>query len=363
MGQWCRLIGGFRMTVVPSIDELDVTWLSRHLGLHGATNLAVTSVGQGQVANCFRLTIQHDAGTSSVIAKVPSHDAVSRSTAALQHLYEREVSFYQHLAPSIATRTPRCYVAERDDTDNFLLLLEDLSPSAVIDQFVGVSIGTARAGLAALAGLHGPTHANSSLHDATWLRGVSTELRPLYESVLPVLFDQFIERYDARLDEGPRAMVLALKDRLALFSDYVTPFPCVTHGDFRTDNLLIDACDGTVALVVVDWQTVGVGSPLLDVAYFLTTSLSPEDCERYEFELLDYYLAAMHVYDVAIPIDLARHEFARYTLQPVVMLVAASVIVEQTERGDDMFLAMIERAVIAATRWDALNELERRAVS
>jgi len=59
----------------------------------------------------------------------------------------------------------------------------------------------------------------------------------------------------------------------------------------------------------------------------------------------------------------ARQEFSRYTLQPIVMLVAASVIVEQTERGDEMFLAMIDRAVIAATRWDAINELERHAVS
>jgi hypothetical protein len=348
---------------VPSIDELDVTWLSRQLGLDGATSVDVHSVGQGQVANCYRLTLRHAAGTMSVIAKVPSGNEVSRSTAALQHLYEREVSFYQQLAADITTRTPHCYVAQRDETDNFLLLLEDLSPSAVIDQFVGVSLGTARAGLAALAGLHGPTHARTALHDAAWLRGVSTELRPLYESVLPILFDQFIERYDTRLDEELRTMVLALKERLSLFSEYATPFPCVTHGDFRTDNLLIDACDGAVALAVVDWQTVGVASPLLDVAYFLTTSLSPEDCARDEFALLDYYLAKMHDYGVEIPIDVARHEFARYTLQPIVMLVAASVIVEQTERGDDMFLAMIERALIAATRWDALKELERRAVS
>ena len=35
--------------------------------------------------------------------------------------------------------------------------------------------------------------------------------RPLYSAVLPVLFDQFIERYDARLDDVVRAMVLALK--------------------------------------------------------------------------------------------------------------------------------------------------------
>jgi aminoglycoside phosphotransferase (APT) family kinase protein len=158
-------------------------------------------------------------------------------------------------------------------------------------------------------------------------------------------------------------MVLALQERLALFSDYATPYPCVTHGDFRTDNLLIDACDGTVALAVVDWQTVGVGSPLLDVAYFLTTSLSPPDCARHEFDLLDYYLAELSEHGVDIPTELARQEFSRYTLQPIVMLVAASVIVEQTERGDAMFLSMIERAIVAATRWDAINELERRVTS
>jgi aminoglycoside/choline kinase family phosphotransferase len=351
------------MTLVPSIDELDVTWLSGLLSLEGACDVAVSSVGQGQVANCYRLTITHDAGTTSVIAKVPSRDEVSRSTAALQRLYLREVSFYQHLATLITTRTPHCYFAERDDSDNFLLLLEDLSPAAFVDQFAGISIGTARAGLAALAGLHGPTHARSDLHDAPWLRGVSDDLRPLYEAVVPVLFDQFIERYDERIDAELRTMVLALKDRLALFSDYATPFPCVTHGDFRTDNLLIDARDGAVALAVVDWQTVGVNSPLLDVAYFLTTSLTPRDCARYEFELLDYYLAKLNGYGVEIPADVARQEFARYTLQPIVMLVAASVIVEQTERGDEMFLSMIQRAIVAATRWDAINELERRATS
>jgi hypothetical protein len=347
------------MTWVPSIDELDVTWLSRYLDLDGATDVVVTSVGQGQVANCYRLAVHHAAGISSVIAKVPAQDEVSRSTAALQHLYRREVSFYQHLAASIATRTPRCYFAERDESDNFLLLLEDLSPATVIDQFVGISLGTARAGLAALAGLHGPTHARVDLHGAAWLGGVSEELRPLYAAVLPVLFERFIERYDARIDDELRTMVRALKERLGLFGNYTTPFPCVTHGDFRTDNLLVDACDGKVAIAVVDWQTVGVGSPLLDVAYFLTTSLTPEDCARHEFELLDFYLAKLNEYGVDIPADVARREFSRYTLQPIVMLVAASVIVEQTERGDEMFLAMIERAVIAATRWDAIGGLER----
>jgi aminoglycoside/choline kinase family phosphotransferase len=352
------------MALVPTIDEIDARWFAEHLTLSDVTHVTASSVGHGQVANCYRLVVERgDAPATSFIAKVPSLDAVSRSTATLQHLYEREVSFYQLLASNVSIRTPQCFFAGRDEKDNFLLILEDLTPAALIDQFGGINVEVARHGLDALAGLHGPTHALDDLHSSSWLRGVSEELAPLYASVLPGLFDQFLDRYDERLDDELRTLVTTLRERLAQFSNYATPHPCVTHGDFRTDNLLIDACDGAVPLAVVDWQTVGVGSPLLDVAYFLTTSLSPDDCVRHETELIDYYLDAMSEQQVRISRNVAHHEFARYTLQPIVMLVAASVIVEQTPRGDEMFLSMIARAVVAATRWNALDELERHAAS
>ena len=49
-----------------------------------------------------------------------------------------------------------------------------------------------------------------------------------------------------------------------------TPF-AVIHGDYRLDNLMFPPDgDGVVAL---DWQTVGVGPPARDIAYFLGTSL------------------------------------------------------------------------------------------
>lgn len=350
------------MSSVPTIDELDARWVSEHLAFGDVTNVSSSSVGHGQVANCYRLVLERGgAPSASVIAKVPSHDAVSRSTATLQHLYEREVSFYQLLASNVAIRTPACHFALRDETDNFLLILEDLSPAVPIDQFGGIDVDVARHGLSALAGLHGPTHALEDLHRSSWLRGVSEELAPLYAVVVPTFFDQFLERYAERLDGDVRDVVSALKERLTLFSDYATAHPCVTHGDFRTDNLLIGALGGAVPLAVVDWQTIGVASPLLDVAYFLTTSLTPDDCARYDSELIDFYLDAMSEQQVRISRAVAHQEFARYTLQPIIMLVAASVIVEQTPRGDDMFLSMIARAVVAATRWDALDALERHA--
>lgn len=223
------------MSFVPTIDEIDARWLSEHLALERVSDVTSSSVGFGQVANCYRLVVERDgAAPTTFIVKVPSLDAVSRSTATLQHLYEREVSFYQLLAQNVSIRTPECFFAARDPEDNFLLILEDLSPAASIDQFAGIDLDVARHGLSALAGLHGPTHALDDLHRLSWLRGVSEELAPLYALVVPTFFDQFLARYDDRLDDHVRDMVTSLKERLALFSGYVTPHPCVTHGDFRT---------------------------------------------------------------------------------------------------------------------------------
>ena len=349
---------------VPDIADIDAAWVASHVGVAEPTSLQRSPVGSGQVANCYRMELtSSDGSVVRSIAKTPSNDATSRSTAALQHLYFRETSFYQHLANEIDTRTPRCFFADRDEDDNFLLLLEDMSPAAQVDQFDGLSIEQAKTGLYELAGLHGPTLGDTALHSADWLGGATESLRPLYAAVLPALFDQFLDRYNASIDDPLRTFVSRLGNELSLFSGYEAPFAAVTHGDFRTDNLIFEGASGQVPLAGVDWQTIGVGSPLLDVAYFITTSLTPEDCESNEQDLLSYYLNCLSDYDVDYPQQLAMYEFARYTLQPVVMLVAAAVIVEQTPRGDEMFLTMIRRGAQASNRWNAFRELERHAAT
>lgn len=352
------------MEQVPSIGNLEASWLARRLGLEGAFEMTDEPVGSGQVANCHRFVLSSsDGARHRVIAKYPSRDATSRSTAALQRLYYRETSFYRELAAKVATRTPACYFVAHGADDNFLLLLEDMSPSRVVDQFDGLDVATAKNALRQLARLHGPTAADAALHRAPWLGGTADALRPLYGSILPDLFRGFLDRYVDDLDDATAGFIAHLGEHLASFSDYEAYVSCVTHGDFRTDNLLLDAQNARVPVCVVDWQTVGVASPLLDVAYFLTTSLTTSDREAHEEELLGFYLDELARFEVELPPTVARAEFARYTLQPVVMLVAAAVLVERTERGDRMFLSMIERGVRAATSWNAFDELERRAVT
>ena len=46
------------------------------------------------------------------------------------------------------------------------------------------------------------------------------------------------------------------------------------HGDYRLDNMLFDP-DRT-GVSIVDWQTLGVGLPARDLAYFTATSLDSQ---------------------------------------------------------------------------------------
>ena len=160
------------------------------------------------------------------------------------------------------------------------------------------------------------------------------------------------------MNDATLKIVTGIKERIHVHGAYSPPKQCIIHRDFRTDNLLIDACNGAVPLATVDWQSVDVGSPMVDVAYFLVTSLTEEDCAKYENDLIDYYLERLRDYGVDYPRELARHEYARYTSGPVACAVAAWVLVEKTERSERMFQSMLEKGVAAVTRWDALNEMK-----
>jgi len=66
-----------------------------------------------------------------------------------------------------------------------------------------------------------------------------------------------------------------------------TPFQTIVHGDAKLANFCFSEDGKKVA--AVDFQYVGGGCGMKDVAYFLGSCLSSDDCELYETELLNYY--------------------------------------------------------------------------
>jgi len=76
-------------------------------------------------------------------------------------------------------------------------------------------------------------------------------------------------------------------------------FKTIVHGDAKLANFCFSENGQKVA--AVDFQYVGGGCGMKDVAYFLGSCLISDDCERHELELLDYYFlqlrTALHLSD------------------------------------------------------------------
>ncbi len=110
------------------------------------------------------------------------------------------------------------------------------------------------------------------------------------------------------------------------------------------DNLLFDPTPGGVPVTVVDWQTCTHGPALQDVAYFIGAAMPPDLRRDVEAELVRGYhagLVAAGVPDYGW--EQCWADYRRGTWAGLIMAVAASMLVERTDRGDQMFLTMAAR--------------------
>ncbi|MEY2454021.1 MAG: hypothetical protein QOD92_3595 [Acidimicrobiaceae bacterium] len=327
-------------------DAITLEWLSDVLGA-AVTSVDKQMVGTGQMGDSVRLTLAYEDGTrgpASVVAKLPALDPTSRATAAAVRSYEIEVSFYRELAPALPVRAPHCYLALHDAvTDDFILLLEDLAPARQGDQLAGCTVDQAAIAVDELPKLHAPRWGDPTLESMPWLHRNTPDSTVMTTMLVTGLYDGFRTRYADRLDPE----VFALCERfIPRLSSYLTDRPgpwTVAHGDYRLDNLLFGTEEGGPPVAVVDWQTVAHGPGVADLSYFIGAGLLPDDRAKHEDDLVRTYHEALRAADVDLDWDDCWQQYRQHTFAGLVMAVAASMLVEQTERGDDMFMAMANR--------------------
>ncbi len=355
------------LPIASTPDALTPQWLTAALGSAVdladtvVTDVRMTPVGTGQMCDSIRLTLTFSAATdapSTVVAKIPSANSSSRAAGHDMGIYEAEVRFYQHLAGRLAVRTPHVFHADIDpESSDFVLVLEDLAPATQGDQLAGCTLDQAACAIDELIKLHAPLWESPELAALTWLdRGA--ELRGMLAPALGSFWTGFVERYGVRLHPAVFEAGEGLIAAMDVFDTRDTHPHTVTHGDFRLDNLLFGDADGDTPIAVVDWQTCSVGPPLGDVAYFIGSGLLPEQRRIEEHDLVRRYHEGIVAAGVT-GFDWAAC-WACYrlgTFGGLIMAIAASMLVERTDRGDEMFLAMAERHAIHILDLDALELL------
>lgn len=350
---------GDRMTTAPiptGMDDVTAEWLTAALGpaFAGATVTAVDKqqIGTGQIADSVRLSLTWDppdAGPASLVAKVTSSSDASRQAAISTRTYEVEVGFYSELADRLPVRRPACYWTGFDmAAAAYGVVLEDLAPAQQGDQMRGCSVDEAALAIDELALLHGPLWGHpEQLEGYTWLSRGSGTASPAIGSFLEMLLPGFLERYADRLTPEVLALIERVVPKLKDAPPAAGP-ETVVHGDFRNDNLMF----GGERVCVLDWQTVSVGHGVADVSYFLGGSLLPDDRRAHERALLERYCARLAEQDVTLDLETCLADYRRFAFSGLNMAIIASMLVGRTDRGDEMFLAMADRAGLHALDHD-----------
>lgn len=326
-------------------DEVTPQWLSGVLAAE-VTTAEVTPVGTGQTGATYRVAVRYRDRSDlpgTFVVKLPAQDPAVRERVALS--YRSEHAFYTGIADTLAVPLAHCHhCAMADDGAQFVLLLADMSPAEQGDQIVGCTPAEAELAVTALAGLHGPRWC-----DPAWLELTATVMPKPDEATARGLGDITVLAAQTTLDKlGPR-MSPADRDTVTgaahRIADWLLGAPerfSLLHGDYRSDNLLFDP-DRT-RVTVVDWQTLAVGLPARDLAYFLATSLAPDQRARHERDLVAAYHRALAAYKVPdYDLETCWQDYRFGMLQVPLITTLGFAFSAATDRGDDMALVMLQR--------------------
>lgn len=330
--------------IVRSADELTPEWFAAVLDAP-VTAVELEPIGGGLIARSVRATLSE---SGSVVVKYATDDEGSFGLARAMRMYELECAFYRDIAPTITASVPACHLAQHDpDSGHFTLVLEDVSAhSRPGDVLAPGTLDEAASVLAALAGLQRPTW---NVPQPAWLADRTLTLQMFDQ--FPLGLAPFVERFGDKLDPEHVALFESVLPKAGHWARSWQAPTVVQHGDFRTDNLMFGVSPGAPPVTIIDFQTVRLGPPGVDVAYYLGASLTTQDRRAGERDLIAEHHARLGVADYSF--EDCWQSYREGALYGVCLFVGLASQVESTERGDQVIAEQIKRYAGMAIDLDA----------
>jgi hypothetical protein len=339
------------LEVIDRAPDISPDWLTRALGQAGClgegkvASLDFKIIGHGKMGDNarFSLTYEGDRGTApdTLIGKFPATDETARQMAGARGAYYNEVMFYRHLADKTTMRTPLIYANEiTDDRLQFVTLMEDMAPAEPGSQLVGESLEHARVALREAARLAAAFYGDQSIggHDYV-LTAARDDGGAFGQSLLQQYWPGFLQRFGHGMTEECREFGARYVDRFTVFTNRFKGLKTLSHGDFRSENILFhggEAC-------TVDWQTLGETSPLADLAYFMGGSLEVADRRDWERDLVREFSEELATLGVSLGFEECWQQYREQAMHGLIITILGASFSEPAERSDAMFLAMIQR--------------------
>lgn len=336
-------------------DDITRAWMSQVTGWP-VDDVAVTQIGVGVGVSSalYRAVLGGEGCPESVIVKLAALAPAAVQSSAALGFYRREVNFFEELCNDSPVRVPACHFSEIDDGGAaFVIVMEDFGGNRMVDQVAGMELADVESAVAALADWH-----------ATWWnridgfteRGLSVPLgSPIYPAVLPALF---AEGWDKLSAEAPHVLEpfaeigIKFSDALAGLLQQLDAAPnTLLHGDYRADNMMFDS-DGS--LLLLDFQILGTGSAVYDLAYLVTQSPAASVASANERRLFELWVARL--IDAGVPEGDLDRAWDDYRTAALVCLVYPVVASRGMDLTDPRQLQLIETMTSRIGR--AVTELD-----
>ncbi|MBT4160004.1 MAG: DUF1679 domain-containing protein [Gammaproteobacteria bacterium] len=346
-----------------SVEELTTDWIQSAMApyLNGATlkdfTATIIGVGEGFMGQLARVGLEYDGdkgdAPASLIAKFASTSEATRDQAASQNLYQRELGFYRDIGKEAGVPIADCYYsAYIDETNHFVLLLEDLAPGEASDQVAGTDKETSREVIEQFAKLHAKWWNSEKLEQYDWAQWL---IQSMTQKQSLEMFHKSVKEVHetGKFDAYPEMKrLMPLLEPLLKF-DPAPPFPfTLTHGDLRSDNIIKPSAEGG-RFTVIDWQLSGIGDPVNDIVRWMVQSISIEDRRETEQELLKLYHDRLLEYGVK---GFSYRKFiSAYKTNLIVVYLMFSMSMEtvdkSSERAQALFHQFYSRLNSALVDW------------
>lgn len=340
--------------LILSANDLTPEWLTELLrssgDLDASTSVASTEVSpfgsdESMMSALHRVVMTFDGPTdapTSLIVKLTSENEGARFIAAMFQLYGREIRFYNDLLQRVSINTARCLLAEMyPDDQGFILVLEQLEDCRQVDQIDGMNFDDAVTTVEALADLHAPFwRADLSKFADTILpfdsdlvkQGLPMKTAADWEKVRNVEASRLLPEVVAIFDHIAEVVPLAIDDVMGTNT--------IVHADCRADNLLFKP-DGSV--VMLDFQLMGIGNGMFDVAYLASQSLDSAAQDRVG-ELIDAYVARVQSHGIEVDLEEATAAYRGSVVFNLGLPLSVLATEGLPERSVELAQTMLERA-------------------
>lgn len=358
------------MPLIRSIDELTPSIMTDVMRSRGGLTGDQSVVGvdsesfgdsAGLLSYLYRTSLTYSddaAGPASVVVKIPTDDPAQRGIADALGFFNRECVFYNEVASNAPFRSPIIYgQAQADDSTDFIIIMEDLGHMERIDQVVGATPDEAKTVLVPLAKLHAEYWGHESLP------GLAETFLPIDNPVYhAALTDVFGAGWAAVNQHAPEIIEERIKDfgnhyarHLPFLLRSLTTPQTLLHGDYRSDNLLLDDAG---SLAVVDYQIMSVGNGGFDLGYFLSQSVTTETRNAHGEELIRLYHQTLTDGGVDLAFDDLMVSYRQaLAFCPIYSVASFAGWESFSDRQKDLMKAMFTRSAASIVDTDALATL------